>query len=409
LALAGFGLFFVGVDVLKNAFEALATTIDLQKFQAEGIGGILLFLFLGFLMTVLTQSSSAAIAITLTAVTGGVIGIYAAAAMVIGANVGTTSTAIFSVIGATPNAKRVAAAHVVFNVTTGIVALLTLPLLFYIIKTTGKILRLENIPAVTLALFHTTFNILGVLLMWPASNTLARYLETKFTSMEEIEGRPQYLDKNIAESPTLALNALAMELTHVSRIARRVTKAVMSLEHWTGKQIKMDLSIIKQLITSIGDFVARLERSSMPVEVSERLPLVLRTAQHYLVSAELSVEFASLQHSIGEIKDEEINQQVARFRANVAELLDASDTEAEDFSLEECDECLKKLKSTYDDLKKLILEKGAHSKLTITIMSAIWEQMNIAERLAKQMIKATHYLSDMFAYNSKPDKVTESA
>ena len=134
LALVGFGLFFIGIDVLKDAFGGLVEAIDLAKFTIEGFTGVLMYLGIGFLMTLLTQSSSAAIAITLTAATGGVVGINAAAAMVIGANVGTTSTAALAVIGATPNAKRVASAHILFNVGTGAVALLILPILFLIVK-----------------------------------------------------------------------------------------------------------------------------------------------------------------------------------------------------------------------------------------------------------------------------------
>ncbi len=198
IALAGFGLFFIGIDVLKDAFEGLATTIDLQQISMDGVAGVLLFVGIGFLMTVLTQSSSAAIAITLTAATGGILELSPAAAMVVGANVGTTSTAMIAVIGATPNAKRVAAAHVIFNVATGLVALLTLPLLFWLVRNTGKLLGMEDNPAITLALFHTTFNILGVLLMWPATGWLTRFLEKRFVSLEEIEGRPKYLDKTVA-------------------------------------------------------------------------------------------------------------------------------------------------------------------------------------------------------------------
>ena len=170
----------------------------------------------------LTQSSSAAIAITLTAATGGILGLNAAAAMVIGANVGTTATALIAVIGATPNAKRVAGAHIVFNVATGMVALIILPILFWIVKTTGELQALDDNPAVTLALFHTVFNILGVLLMWPLSARLTRFLEKRFVTQEEIESRPRYLDKTVAESPVLALNALFLELSRIAAVARRM-------------------------------------------------------------------------------------------------------------------------------------------------------------------------------------------
>ncbi|MDX2505609.1 MAG: Na/Pi symporter [Gammaproteobacteria bacterium] len=210
MALVGFGLFFIGIDVLQDAFDGLVATIDLNRFTVQGVWGVLMFVGIGFLMTVLTQSSSAAIAITLTATTGGVLGLYAAAAMVIGANVGTTSTAAIAVIGATSNAKRVAGAHIIFNVSTAIVALMTLPLLFLVVENTEKLLGLESVPAVTLAMFQTTFNILGVLLMFPLSRRLADFLEKRFVTQEEIEGRPRYLDKTVAVSPILAINALAL-------------------------------------------------------------------------------------------------------------------------------------------------------------------------------------------------------
>ena len=115
LALVGFGLFFVGIDVLKHAFEGLVATFDITKYKADGISGAVLFLVIGIVMTVLTQSSSASIALTITAASSGMIGVYAAGAMVVGANVGTTSTAAIASIGATSNAKRVAAAQVILH------------------------------------------------------------------------------------------------------------------------------------------------------------------------------------------------------------------------------------------------------------------------------------------------------
>ncbi|MCK5194926.1 MAG: Na/Pi cotransporter family protein, partial [Desulfobulbaceae bacterium] len=128
---AGFGLFFVGIDVLKTAFGSLGHDIHIAGLAGEGVLAILLFVGIGFLLTFLMQSSSAAIAIILTAVAGGIVPLYDAAAVVIGANVGTTSTAALSVIGATPNAKRLAGVHVLFNIFTGLGALLALPFLLF--------------------------------------------------------------------------------------------------------------------------------------------------------------------------------------------------------------------------------------------------------------------------------------
>lgn len=133
LALVGFGLFFVGIDILKEAFEGIVKVFDISQFTADGITGVASFLLIGIVMTILTQSSSAAIALTITAASTGMIGLYAAGAMVIGANIGTTSTALLATIGATSNAKRVGAAQVIFNAATAIVALLILPVIFNLI------------------------------------------------------------------------------------------------------------------------------------------------------------------------------------------------------------------------------------------------------------------------------------
>jgi len=228
MVLVGFGLFFIGIGVLKDAFDGLLTVIDLNQFTLDGIGGVLMYVGVGFLMTVLTQSSSAAIALTLTAATGGVVGLYAAAAMVIGANVGTTSTAGIAVIGATANAKRVACAHIIFNVGTGVVALMILPILFWVVQNTGELLGLEAIPALTLALFHTVFNVLGVALIFPLNNRLACFLEKRFITQDEIESRPIYLDKTIAVSPALSINELARELSRITAVVRRMGLGAMS-------------------------------------------------------------------------------------------------------------------------------------------------------------------------------------
>ena len=125
-ALAGFGLFFLGLGILQEAFADLATTLGDGARGGMGWPG---YLGLGFAATVLTQSSSAAIAIVLTAASGGVVALDAAAVAVIGANLGSTSTAAFAALRATAAARRLSVAHIGFNVVTALVALAILPLM----------------------------------------------------------------------------------------------------------------------------------------------------------------------------------------------------------------------------------------------------------------------------------------
>lgn len=397
MALAGFGLFFMGIDVLKEAFEWVAAAIDLNKFTVDGLAGVFLYIGIGFLMTVLTQSSSAAIAITLTAATGGVLGLYAAAAMVIGANVGTTSTAAIAVIGATPNAKRVAAAHVIFNLTTGIVALLILPLLFWTVNTTGKILGLEDIPAVTLAMFHTSFNILGVLLMWPVTGRLTRFLEKRFVTLEEIEGRPRYLDKTIAESPTLALNALVLELSRIAVISRRMALAALSAESGPGRRIANDYVVAEKLANAVAEFITRLERGSLTNEVAEQLAKVLRAEQHLLACAEQALDIAREQSKLEVVDDIELMECINRFRLEVVSLVDLANLEIEGSSFAECEAQLERVHTSYDEAKEVLLHAGVELRTSIPGVIGLMEQNSRIRDMARQTVRAVYHLSDLYA------------
>lgn len=276
-AIAGFGLFFIGIDVLRGAFEGLAQGIDLAALPAGTVGGLALFVGAGFLMTVLTQSSSAAIAITLTAATGGVVGLNAAAAMVIGANVGTTSTALAAAIGATPNARRVAAAHVIFNGVTGFVALLILPVMLWAVAATSRGLGLESAPAVTLAIFHTLFNVLGVLLLWPMTGRLARFLSRRFRSPSEQLGRPRYLDATTAGTPTIALEAMRLELVNAASLARRLAAEALLPER-NVKEFDALVVAVRSLLMSINTATARVERQWQSDATVEALSRVLRVS-----------------------------------------------------------------------------------------------------------------------------------
>ncbi len=396
MALAGFGLFFIGIDVLKDAFEGLVIAIDLEKFTLDGIAGVFLYAGIGFLITVLTQSSSAAIAITLTAATGGIVGLYAAAAMVIGANVGTTSTAAFAVIGATSNAKRVAAAHIVFNVATGGVALMIMPLLFWTVNITSELLGLQDIPSITLALFHTTFNVLGVLLMWPVSSRLASFLEKRFVTQEEIEARPRFLDRTVAVSPMLALGALELELLRIAAIARRMALEVLSTESVPGKRLASDHGVANKLASAVAEFITRLEKRSLSGEVAEQLAKMLRAEQHLLACADQALDVARAQVGLERVADAEVMEGLSRYRVEVISLMKLADPEVEGFSITECEAQLQRVQASYDDVKETLLHAGAGLRIPVPAMIDILEQNSAIRRMARQMYKAILYLGGLY-------------
>lgn len=284
IAIAGFGLFFVGIDSLKTAFEGIVSTFDLSQFKAEGVEGFLMYLVIGFVMTVLTQSSSASIALTITAATSGMVGIYAAGAMVIGANIGTTSTAMFASIGATSSAKRVAAAQVVFNVATAVVAALILPLLFGLIHWITAVAEIDADPGITLAIFHTLFNLLGVALIFPLNDKLASFLDQRFVSLEEEASKPKHLDKNIAQTPDLAVNALILELLSVSDRFLHVYPKLFSQQSSEITAVENDIHGVEALCQHISKFIVDVERAALSEETTKALASLMRV-EHYMLSS----------------------------------------------------------------------------------------------------------------------------
>ncbi len=321
VALAGFGLFFVGIDTLKLAFEGMVSTFDLGQFTASGVSGFLLYLALGFAMTVLTQSSSASIALTITAATSGMVGIYAAGAMVIGANIGTTSTAIFASIGATSSAKRVASAQVIFNVATAIVAGLILPFLFAFIHWLTRTFELDANPGITLAIFHTLFNLMGVILIFPLNDKLANFLERRFVSLEEQASRPKHLDKNIAQTPVLAVNALILELLSVADRFLHVYPQLLSGRQSDLNDVEKKLSVVETLCAHVSQFIVEVERSALSKDTTEALAKLMRVEHYMLYCTQKAEATIALSRSREVLSKSELEGKVNNYLSETHEFL----------------------------------------------------------------------------------------
>lgn len=290
-ALAGFGLLFMGIGLLQQAFVGLADHISLP--QGNDALSVLAQLGIGLMMTVLMQSSSAAMTITLAAAQSGLIGPQGAAAVVIGANIGSAVTTALAGIGATPNARRTAAAHVIFNLLTGTVALMLLPWLIAVLSTAREALELPPDPATKLALFHTTFNLLGVLLMWPLADRLTRWLLQRFRAREEDEAKPRFLDDNVLAVPTLALDALGSEVTRFGQLCVRMTRT--ALGGATAAELASDQAVMTQLDAAVEAFVERMGRSALSAAGSERLAELLRIQRYYETCARQALAAAPLE------------------------------------------------------------------------------------------------------------------
>lgn len=150
--LMGFGFIFLGLDYMKTSVETVAAHVDIGQLPDWGIWVYAIF---GLLLTAVMQSSSATIAIVLTALSSQLLSFYQAESMVIGANVGTTVTVLIGSVGGTTAKKRVALSHLIFNLITGLAAFSLINVFTWLIM---DFFAMRHEPVVALALFHTLFN-----------------------------------------------------------------------------------------------------------------------------------------------------------------------------------------------------------------------------------------------------------
>lgn len=409
-ALLGFGLLFLGIDVLREGFSHLGA---LEHFPDASDGTLIhlgIYSVIGFVLTTLMQSSSAALVVILSAAAGGLVTLPAAAATVIGANLGTTTTAMLSVWGATSNAKRVAAAHVLFNLLTGVVALLILFPILSLVDWVRTLFKLDDSPASTLAVFHTAFNLLGVLLMWPLGNRLVAFLETRFKSAEEDLARPKYLDNNVLSVPSLALQALYLEVQRIGGIALSVSQGLLSADSMSSPRIETERNITDKLASAVGDFIARLYRENLPTGVVEAIHSILRAERNYGVIMDHAVEAAAEQSNLRALDDDELEALIVDYKKSLSRFFQDADTKKADFDLEKIKQQLELLEEYYDKIKNKLIKSSAQGKLSVLRMEAAIEQINHFRRMAQRASKAAIRLDETHAYTSttiKTDVFTE--
>ncbi len=201
----GLGLLLTGLEFLKGALEDAGQSFDVSSLAGLGPIGFLLF---GVAFTAIVQSSSAAMAVTLSALYAGVVDLSSAAAIAIGADLGTVSTILLGAFKGSAAKKRVAAGHLLFNLVTDTIALLLLGPLLGLIALAGV-----TDPLIALVAFHSAFNLIGLLLFLPFVTTIARLLERRFEDTSTTANR--HLGGATAAVPEAAIEAVELETAHL--------------------------------------------------------------------------------------------------------------------------------------------------------------------------------------------------
>ena len=203
-ALAGFGLIFVGISLMQEGMSAFEGVITPNALTTDSFIGIVKLVALGIIATLITQSSSAGVAATLTALYTNIIHFEQAAALVIGMDIGTTVTAFIATIGGSVNVRRTGFSHIVYNLFTGVMAIFLITPYIYLWETLAIGSLIHN-AEIALVGFHTFFNTLGVLIILPFTDRFADLMKKIIPSKEPMFTKK--LDKRLLAEPSLALEA----------------------------------------------------------------------------------------------------------------------------------------------------------------------------------------------------------
>jgi phosphate:Na+ symporter len=290
-AFIGFAVLLIGLVLLKesvpNLKESPETLEFLQTYLHMGFLSSVLFVLVGFVVTVILQSSSAAIALTLTLFSTGIIPLELAAAMVLGENIGTTITANIAAVVGNAEAKTAARSHLVFNL-IGVVWML--PLLALMLKGLTVVsesildnLQLtagENRDRVTLALFHTSFNVLNTLLLvgfTPSVLKLSRKLVRTPKAGSKV--KLEYIGGGVVGTPEVAMLEAQKEVARFARITAGMNKLLLKLLNSTDpveraeivEELRHAEEATDRLEVEVANYLTDLSKEEMSDEVSHRV------------------------------------------------------------------------------------------------------------------------------------------
>jgi len=283
--LMGFGILFIGLDFLKGAVPDIRSNPEilsfLQQYADLGFLSVILFVFIGALITILVQSSSASTAIILVMVGQGWIEFDMAAAMFLGGNLGTTITAILAALVGNVHAKRAALFHVIFNV-LGVIWTL---LVFY--QFLDIVSRLADDILWKLAIFHTLFNIANVTLLVGFVPWFEKLVVKIMTSKGDIDERfqLQHISTNLLATPELSITEANKEVQVMGRLVETMWSNIIILLYKNprnyallAEKIEKGEDITDNIELEVAHYLTKVAESDLSATASRKIRSMLRVS-----------------------------------------------------------------------------------------------------------------------------------
>ena len=309
--LLGFGILFLGLMIMSDAASPLRNYAPFLKFLEDISNNPLWGVITALIFTAIIQSSSATTALIIAMSTQGIIGIEAAIPLILGSNIGTCFTAVIASIGSSITGKRVALSHLFFNIGGVILFLFFLNKFTYLVSLTSS-----RIPR-QIANSHTLFNVFNAIILLPFINLFVRFI-VKILPGEEIvlKKGPIYLNKDIVNTPSIALGQAIKELVRMGEIVESMLNDVII------SFIQNDINILKNVYLKEG-VVNTLEK-----EITKYLVLIAQQS----LSIKQSIRLKDLMNIVNDI------ERVGDHTENLAELAEEKINENLPFSEKALDE-----------------------------------------------------------------------
>jgi phosphate:Na+ symporter len=224
--LIGIGLLFLGVAYIKDGFEALGNDFDLSQYSIEGAKGVLVFFIVGIIVAVVTQSSLATIVLTIAALSAEQVSYQNALGIVIGANLGTTLTALVSSLGSNIEGRRLAFVYLLFNAILCILSIVFIKQLAVLVNYEAAIFGVSfNNYGLKLAIFHSTINIIMVLTLYPfidkISSLSKKIIKRKIGGQDE-EDDTLYINSSSINHENVMIEVTRKEICHLYANASKI-------------------------------------------------------------------------------------------------------------------------------------------------------------------------------------------
>ncbi|MGX2984065.1 Na/Pi cotransporter family protein [Helicobacter sp. 23-1048] len=277
--LAGFGFFFLGVFYIKAGFEGFKEVMDLSQYRLEGYKEVFGFLLIGAAMTAIIQSSHGSLAIIIAAYAEQQISYSGALAAVLGTSVGGVVTALVASLGTNVEGRRLAVANCVFNFTTVFIVAVFFPYFEALNNMVGDLCGFAEDSMFRIAIWHTLFNLVGVVLLTAFIPLIAKILNSLLKSKSKSQDAPLYINDALLPYRDTAIEALTKEVKHLYDNAFAIIshaigfhrtdiksdkelKEVVKNKDWLKEDIDVNElynNQVKTLFNSVMDFSSKLQ------------------------------------------------------------------------------------------------------------------------------------------------------